>query len=134
MKTIEIFAEAVKFASEASDIPSDRILSESRDADVVDARMLVIQTLYDIGLYPRRIAELLKSASVQIDCTDHDYVYVANMAKADFLGGCLADNSAVAKYVSDVLSDEDQADGFIFNRFYADCARNGVGIPWEDVL
>ena len=45
MKTIEIFAEAVKFASEASDIPSDRILSESRDADVVDARMLVIQTL-----------------------------------------------------------------------------------------
>lgn len=41
MKTIEIFAEAVKFASEASDIPSDRILSESRDADVVDARMLV---------------------------------------------------------------------------------------------
>lgn len=53
MKTIEIFAEAVKFASEASDIPSDRILSENRDADVVDARMLVIQTLYDIGLYPR---------------------------------------------------------------------------------
>lgn len=33
-----------------------------------------------------------------------------------------------------VLGDEDQADGFIFNRFYADCARNGVGIPWEDVL
>lgn len=80
------------------------------------------------------VDELLKSASVQIDCTDHDYVYVANMAKADFLGGCLADNTAVAKYVSDVLSDEDQADGFIFNRFYADCARNGVGIPWEDVL
>lgn len=53
MKTIEIFAEAVRFASEASGI-----LSESRDADVVDARMLVIQTLYDIGLYPRRIAEL----------------------------------------------------------------------------
>ena len=40
MKTIEIFAEAVKFASEASEIPSYRILSESRDADVVDARML----------------------------------------------------------------------------------------------
>ena len=35
MKTSEIFAEALKFASEASDIPSDRILSESRDADAV---------------------------------------------------------------------------------------------------
>ena len=61
MKTIGIFAEAVKFASEASDIPSGRILSESRDADVVDARMLVIQTLYDIGLYPRRIAVTLST-------------------------------------------------------------------------
>lgn len=62
MKTIEIFAEALKFASEASDIPSDRILSESRDADVVDARMLVIQTLYDIGLYkmtPSNVRHLL---------------------------------------------------------------------------
>ena len=48
MKTIEIFAEAVKFASEASDIPSDRLLSESRDADVVDARMLVIQDSRDV--------------------------------------------------------------------------------------
>lgn len=47
MKTIEIFAEAVKFASEASDIPSDRILSESRDADVVDARMLIRFTTSD---------------------------------------------------------------------------------------
>lgn len=27
-----------------------------------------------------------------------------------------------------------QKDGFIFNRFYADCCHNGVPIPWEDVL
>lgn len=66
MKTIEIFAEAVKFAAEASDIPSDRILSESRDADVVDARMLVIQTLYDIGLYPRRNDTIQRAPSA--DC------------------------------------------------------------------
>lgn len=25
-------------------------------------------------------------------------------------------------------------DGFIFNRFYADCCHNGIGIPWEDLL
>lgn len=78
--------------------------------------MLVIQTLYDIGLYPRRIAEMF------------------GMTPSNVRHLLTADNSAVAKYVSDVLSDEDQADGFIFNRFYADCARNGVGIPWEDVL
>lgn len=47
MKTIEIFAEAVKFASEASDIPSDRILSESRDADVLQMpQFLVLSAIF----------------------------------------------------------------------------------------
>lgn len=32
------------------------------------------------------------------------------------------------------VDDADQKDGFIFNRFYADCCHNGVPIPWEDVL
>lgn len=33
-----------------------------------------------------------------------------------------------------MVDDADQKDGFIFNRFYADCCHNGVPIPWEDVL
>lgn len=80
------------------------------------------------------VDRMLGDAGMECDCSDYDYVYVANMAQADFLGSSLKDASAVARYVCDVIGDEDQADGFIFNRFYADCVRNGYGIPWEDVL
>lgn len=30
--------------------------------------------------------------------------------------------------------DPNQKDGFVFNRFYADCCHNGMPIPWEDLL
>ena len=40
----------------------------------------------------------------------------------------------IKKYYPDFIDDEDQADGFIFNRFYADTSFNGIGIPWEEIL
>lgn len=39
-----------------------------------------------------------------------------------------------AQHSKEMADDPDQADGFVFNRFYADCNHNGVGIPWDDVL
>lgn len=46
----------------------------------------------------------------------------------------IADKAGVARYIKDVLDDEDGYDGIAFNRWLADCARKGVAIPWEDVL
>lgn len=40
----------------------------------------------------------------------------------------------MAQFIKDCVDDEDQQDGFIFNRFYADTSFNGVGIPWEEIL
>ena len=81
------------------------------------------------------VMELLKANSITLDTTNiYDAVYVANMAKADFYKSSLKDEASLAMYIKDVVEDPDQEDGFIFNRFYADCMHNGVGIPWEDVL
>lgn len=44
------------------------------------------------------------------------------------------DEEQLAQFIKDMVDDADQKDGFIFNRFYADCCHNGVPIPWEDVL
>lgn len=44
------------------------------------------------------------------------------------------DKEQLAQFIKDMVDDVDQKDGFIFNRFYADCCHNGVPIPWEDVL
>jgi hypothetical protein len=64
----------------------------------------------------------------------YDSVFVANMCKADFLGSSVIDLQHLAKYVKDVLDDDDAYDGIVFNRWYADMCRKGVAIDWDAVL
>lgn len=81
------------------------------------------------------IEELLKVNSITIKNHDtYDIVYIGNMAKADFFKSSIKDEASLAQFIKDMADDPDQADGFIFNRFYADCCHNGIGIPWDDVL
>lgn len=81
------------------------------------------------------VDKLLKDNAVRLENnTGYDYVYVANMAKADLLESSLPGTREVARYVKDIVDDVDQADGFIMNRFYSDCVRSGCPIPWDDVL
>ena len=65
---------------------------------------------------------------------DYDAVYIANMCKADFLGSSISNETALAKYVKDVMEDPDGYDGMPFTRFYADCIGSGTSIPWDDLL
>lgn len=82
-----------------------------------------------------KVEELLKVNGVTIKNKDiYDIVYIANMANTDFFKSSLKDEASLAQFIKDMADDPDQADGFVFNRFYADCNHNGVGIPWDDVL
>ena len=63
-----------------------------------------------------------------------DGMFVMSMAMSDFFGSSLADERHVALYVKDYIDDPDQVDGFVFNRFYADCVLKGCPIEWEDML
>lgn len=64
----------------------------------------------------------------------HDAVYVANMCKADFLGKSVPTEQHLAKYVKDVIDDADAEEGYVFNRFYADCIFMDNPIEWEDMV
>lgn len=64
----------------------------------------------------------------------YDAVYVANMCKADFLGDSVPTEQHLAKYVKNVLDDPDAKDGFVFNRFYADCVYMNNPIEWDDMI
>lgn len=64
----------------------------------------------------------------------YDSVFVANMCKADFLDSSVIDLGHLAKYIKDVLDDDDAYDGIVFNRWYADMCRKGVAIDWDAVL
>ena len=82
-----------------------------------------------------RVDEILQSQSLTLENDiGYDSVYVANMAKADFWNSSINGEAQLAQFIKDMIDDEDQKDGFVFNRFYADCCHNGTPIPWEDLL
>lgn len=64
----------------------------------------------------------------------YDATYVANMAKADFLGRSIPDEAHLAQFVKDMIDDADAIDGFIFNRWYADTMFMDIPIEWEDMI
>lgn len=64
----------------------------------------------------------------------YDAVYVANMCKADFLGSSIKSEEDLCHYIKDVLDDADAADGYVFNRFYADTIFMNNPIEWDDMI
>lgn len=64
----------------------------------------------------------------------YDGMYVYCMALADFFGSSLEDEYHLMRFVKDYVDDPDAEDGFIFNRFYADCCLKGEPIDWEEML
>lgn len=81
-----------------------------------------------------QVETLLSRHGMAVDTSNHDFVYVANMVKADYFGSSIPDDTLAAKYICDTLSDPDQAEGFIFARFLSDCRMNGVEIPWHEFI
>lgn len=82
-----------------------------------------------------RVDTILKNAGVTIENNQlYDYVYVANMAYADFYGSSILNDSQLAKYIKDVIEDEDGYDGLVFNRWYADTCKLGIAIDWEEMI
>lgn len=81
------------------------------------------------------IENLLKAHGVILKNNQlYDFVYVANMAKADFLGSSIPDERCLALYIRDVIDDIDAPDGLVFNRWYADISYMGIAIDWEEML
>lgn len=78
---------------------------------------------------------LLKSYHIELNNNQlYDYVFVANMCKADYLGSSIPDEQHLCKYIKDVIDDVDGYDGIVFNRWYADMCRKGIPISWIDML
>lgn len=66
--------------------------------------------------------------------TAYDYVYVANMALADFMNSSIMDEQHLALFIKDYVDDTDAYEGMPFTRYYADCIGSGSPINWEDML
>ena len=64
----------------------------------------------------------------------YDYVYVANMIMADFIGESIEDDLHMSRHIKCIIDDTDGYDGLVFNRWYADMSALGIAIDWDSVL
>lgn len=82
-----------------------------------------------------KVDSILLSNNVKLDKNKgYDYVYIANMCKADFYGSSINDEHKMAMFIKDYIDDYDAYEGMPFTRFYADCIGSGTPIIWEDML
>lgn len=81
------------------------------------------------------VDELLKNNGITLDdARGYDYVYVANMCKADFYGTAIEDERHMALYIKCVIDDADAVSGMVFNRWLADLDTKGIAVDWEELL
>ena len=82
-----------------------------------------------------QVESLLMQNGIQVERGKmYDCVYVANMCQADYLGSSVPDMSHLAMFIKDTIDDPDAEDGFVFNRFYADCMFTNNPIDWEEMV
>ena len=75
---------------------------------------------------------LLQSHNIEIQNAKlHDAVYVANWCKNVFYGSSIADEKHFVLFIKDIF---DKEPNFIFNRWYADRAKQGIPIEWDDMI
>lgn len=64
----------------------------------------------------------------------YDYIYIATMCKADYLGSSIADERHLALYIKDTIDDVDASDSTTFRRWVATMVGNGKPIDWDAIL
>lgn len=83
-----------------------------------------------------QVEELLRREGVELKYNKlSDFVYVANMCRADFLGKSVTDDDAhLAQYIKNVIDDPDGYDGQVFNRWLSDVEGLGIKVDWSEFL
>lgn len=75
---------------------------------------------------------LLQSYNMEIpNAKLHDAVYIANWCKNVFYGSSIPDEKHFVLFIKDIFEKEPH---LIFNRWYADMAKQGIPIEWEDMI
>lgn len=64
----------------------------------------------------------------------YDYVFAANMCKADYLHESVVDEQHLCLYVKNTIDDVDGYDGIVFWRWYTDMYFKNIGVSWDDML
>lgn len=79
-----------------------------------------------------KLESTLKTNNIELKNTKlYDAVHVVNWAKSMFYGSGISDEKHLLLFVKDIF---DKEGDLIFNRWYADMAKQGIPVEWEDML
>ena len=75
---------------------------------------------------------LLQAHKIELkDVKLHDPVYVANWLKSKYYGSGISDEKHLVLFLKDMFEKEGD---LIFNRWYADMAKLGIPIDWDEMI
>lgn len=79
-----------------------------------------------------KIDNLIKSFQIEMpDSKLYDIVYIANWCKSVFYSSSITDEQRLILFIRDILNSEQH---LIFNRWYADMAKQGIPIDWKEMI
>lgn len=82
-----------------------------------------------------QVEELLAKYNITLEHNNgHDFVYVANMIRADYWKSSIKDEQSMAQMIKDIIDDEDNPSGNVFRKFLADADAKGIVVDWEEIL
>lgn len=88
-----------------------------------------------VPITKEQVDQLLSEFGIRLEHSKMwDYVYVANMCKADFYGSSIIDDEHMAMYIKDVIDDEDGYEGIVFCRWCADIKHKNITVDWQSML
>ena len=81
------------------------------------------------------VDELLEKYNIELKHKImYDYVFVATMCKADYLGSSIEDEQHLAFYIKDTIDDIDADSSTTFRRWLATMIGNGEPIDWNEII
>ena len=107
---------------------------------------------YAVGLMSRKDKQTGKKESIKLKTKEevegflnsycvtlehavgYNHVYVYHMGRADYMGSSIADEHHLAKYVKDVIDDDDNPGGNVMRKWYADMVYKGIPVEWSELL
>lgn len=79
--------------------------------------------------------ELLKKQGIKLDYNEgHNFVYTANMIRADYWKSSIEDEAHMAKMIKDIIDDPDCQGGAVFRKWLAVCDEKGTMVDWDELL
>lgn len=79
-----------------------------------------------------KIDNLIKTFQIEMPNTKlYDIVYIANWCKSIFYKSSITDEQHLVLFIKDLISKEGN---LVFNRWYADMAKQGIPIDWKEMI